>query len=93
MNVGEIALISSAVSFIVGTLVGARQGYIKGELNGSRRGFKRADAAFAKNHVVIAARQNVFGAHQPFFNRHREAALQNHRRLRLPHFFQQIKVL
>ena len=45
----EIALIFSAVSFITGTLVGARHGYIKGELNGSRRGFKRGIDVSRKN--------------------------------------------
>lgn len=49
MDILQIALISSAVSFIAGTLVGARQGYIKGELNGSRRGFKRGIDVSRKN--------------------------------------------
>lgn len=41
MDTLQIALVVSAVSFILGTLVGARQGYIKGDLQGSRRGFRR----------------------------------------------------
>jgi len=41
MDTLQIALMVSAASFIVGTLVGARQGYVKGDLQGSRRGFKR----------------------------------------------------
>ena len=49
MNVEVLALIVSAVSFIAGTLVGARQGYVKGELNGSRRGFKRGIDVSRKN--------------------------------------------
>jgi len=53
MNAMEIALISSAVSFIIGTLVGARQGYIKGELAGSRRGFKRGIDVTRKNRANV----------------------------------------
>jgi hypothetical protein len=49
MNVEVLALISSAASFIVGSLVGARHGYVKGELNGSRRGFKRGIDVSRKN--------------------------------------------
>jgi len=41
MDTLQIAMVVSAASFIVGTLVGARQGYVKGDLQGSRRGFKR----------------------------------------------------
>jgi cytoskeletal protein CcmA (bactofilin family) len=47
----QIALVVSAASFIVGTLVGARHGYIKGELNGSRRGFKRGIDVSRKNRI------------------------------------------
>ena len=45
----QIGLVISAVSFITGTLVGARQGFIKGELVGSRRGFKRGIDVSRKN--------------------------------------------
>ena len=51
MDTLQIALIVSAVSFIAGTLVGARHGYIKGELNGSRRGFKRGIDVSRKNRI------------------------------------------
>src|SRR6267154_474456 len=37
---------------------------------------ERADAALAENDVVIAARQNVFGAHQKFFHGGGHAAFQ-----------------
>src|SRR5690242_15287082 len=41
-------------------------------------GFKRADAAFAKNDVVISARKNVFGAEQQLFHSGGKAAFQEH---------------
>ena len=45
----QIGLVISAVSFITGTLIGARQGYVKGHLDGSRRGFKRGIDVTRKN--------------------------------------------
>ena len=41
--------------------------------------FKRTDAAFAKNYVFIAACQNVFRAHHPFFNRGGQPAFEQDR--------------
>src|SRR5882724_378950 len=54
---------------------------------------KSADAAFAENDVVVAARRNVFRRHQPFRDGGRHAALEYHRLVDAPDFFEQIKVL
>ena len=56
-------------------------------------GFESADAALAQNHVVVAARHDVFGGEQQFFQRGRDAALEQHRLLDLAQLAQQVEVL
>ena len=59
----------------------------------ARIGLKGADAALAENDIVIAARHDVFGAHQPFLIGRGKTALQQHRLLLMTELFQQRKVL
>ena len=56
-------------------------------------GFKGADAAFAQNHLFVAARHDVFGAHQQLFDGTGQTAFQQNRLVDFAQLFQQLKVL
>jgi hypothetical protein len=55
--------------------------------------FESADAALAQDHVVVAARQDVFCGQQQLFDGGRNAALQQHRLALIPQLAQQIVIL
>ena len=52
-----------------------------------------ADAALAEDDVVIPARHDVLGGHEPFLERRRHAALEQHGLLRFRHALEQTEVL
>src|SRR5207248_1294639 len=56
-------------------------------------GLKGANAALAEDHVVVAARHDVFGREQQLFQGRRDAALQQHRLAYLTEFTKQIEIL
>ena len=53
----------------------ASQNWNRAQIKRVSRGvFKRANSAFAQNHVVRSARKQIFRAHQPFFDCCRNSA-------------------
>ena len=56
-------------------------------------GIKRADAAFAQDHVRVALVQDVFRAHDQIINRGAESALQQHRKPAATDLFQKRKIV
>ena len=59
----------------------------------ARGRFKRADAALAQHHLLVAARQNIFSRHQQLLDGCGKSALEKHRRLRLADGSQKVEVL
>ena len=59
----------------------------------AREGFKGADAAFAQDHVGVAARQDVLRREQPLLHRRGDATLEQDRLARASQFAEQRVVL
>ena len=55
--------------------------------------FKSTNAALAEHDLVIASGHDVLGRQQPFFDRCRWPAFQQHRFAELPQFLQQVEIL
>src|SRR5437016_14111882 len=59
----------------------------------ARRRLEGADAALAEHHLIVSAREEVFGREKPLLYRRRRAALQKHGAARASQSLEQREVL